>query len=92
MRTRPLPQRKTLGTGYNLRPDTQRVPASALRVGDVVLESADHPAVIVSIHTHQRIYLRVHARYIWSPPYEPSWVLGDFHPIHMFDRALPGEY
>ena len=43
---RPLPQRKTLGTAYNLRPDTERVPARALREGDVVLEGPDHPAVV----------------------------------------------
>ncbi len=91
MRTRPLPQRKTLGTEWNLRPDTERVRAGALRVGDVVMESFDHPAVVDRIG-HPGGQIAVHCKYIWSEPWEPTWLLGTFNPIHLFDRALPGEY
>jgi hypothetical protein len=52
MRWRLLPERKSLGTGLNLRPDTERVTAQALRVGDVVMESFDHPVLI----TRQSLY------------------------------------
>lgn len=90
MRTRPLPLRKSHGTAYNLHPDTERVTAEALRVGDVVLEDIGHPAVITHIRGVRRLELR--ARYIWQQPHEPSWTLGGFNAVHMFDRALPGEY
>lgn len=90
MRTRPLPPRKSLGTDYNLRPDTERVQARSLRAGDVVMEDFDHPVLVTRISYPGRIAL--HCKYIWQKPHEPSWLLGTFHPIHMFDRALPGEY
>lgn len=91
MRTRPLPRRKTLGTGWNIRPDTERVSAQALRVGDVVLESPDHPATVTRL-SYPRHHVTVQARYIWQSPDEPSWTLGTFSNNHPFDRALPGEY
>lgn len=92
MRTRPLPQRKSLGSGYNLRPDTERVQAQALRVGDVVMEDFEHPAIITKLTYPRKTQICIHANYIWQAAYEPSWVLGTFNVIHMFDRALPGEY
>ena len=87
---RSLPQRKTLGTAYNLRPDTESVPARALREGDVVLEGPDHPAVVVRISRSRPV--RVHVRYVWQPPYEVPWLMGTYHPDHRIDRAIPGEY
>lgn len=88
---RPLPRRKTLGTAYNLRPDTERVPARALREGDVVLEGPDHPAIVIRpIRTTNPV--RVWVRYIWQPPYEASWLMGSYHPDHRIDRVKPGEY
>lgn len=90
MRTRPLPLRKSHGTGYNLHPDTERVPAYALREGDVVLESYGHPAVITHIRGVHRLELR--ARYIWQQPHETPWTLGRYNAVRMFDRALPDEY
>lgn len=89
---RPLPQRKTLGTAYNLRPDTERVPARALREGDVVLEGPDHPAVVTRTTSPRRNPVLVYVRYVWQPPYEPPWLMGEYHPDHHIDRALPGEY
>lgn len=88
---RSLPQRKTLGTAYNLCPDTERVPARALREGDVVLEGPEHPAVIARIGSAPNP-VRIWVRYIWQPPYEPSWLMGEYRPDHSIDRALPGEY
>lgn len=91
-RTRPLPTRKTLGTGVNVRPDTVRVRADALLVGQIILEAADHPAVITRIDTNRYGRVRIRARYIWSAHTERDWELGTFHPAALIDRAIRGEY
>ncbi|MDL5351592.1 hypothetical protein [Microbacterium sp. zg-YB36] len=91
MRTRPLPLRKSLGTEFNLRPDTERVRAGALRVGDVVMEDFDHPVIIMQLNS-ARGSVTIHGNYVWERATGKSWFLGKFNPIHMFDRALPGEY
>ncbi|WP_104195227.1 hypothetical protein [Cryobacterium sp. M25] len=83
--------RQTLGTAYNLRPATVSVRAGDLQPGQVVMESDDHPAVIVSI---TRLYtgIRIHARYIWSGATERDWELGFFHPDTRISPAEDGEY
>lgn len=63
-RTCPLPARKSLGTAWNLRPDTERVPAAALRVGDVVVESPESPASIVRL-SYPMYQVAIYARYGW---------------------------
>lgn len=90
MRTRPLPERKTLGTGWNLRPDTERVKARALRVGDVVMESHDHPFLITRVNVQPSVV--VYGRYVWQGEHEKVWLLGTFRNTHKFDRAVRGEY
>lgn len=90
-RTRPLPDRKTDGTGFNLRPTTERVRADSLRPGNVVIESAEHPAVITKT-SHSSRSVTLFARYIWSATTEPDWPLGNFPAATLFDRALKGEY
>lgn len=89
MRTRPLPIRKSLGTDYNLRPDTEPVEARSLRVGDVVMESRDHPVRISQIGGLSRVWL--HGNYIWESD-ERTWPLGNFNMAHLFERAVQGEY
>jgi hypothetical protein len=91
VRTRPLPERKTLGTGWNIRPDTERVPVTTLREGDVVLEQFEHPVLIIRL-TYPANRVAVYGRYIWQRASEPSWILGNFHKTRKLDRALPGEY
>lgn len=90
IRTRSLPDRKTLGTAYNLRPRTERVRASSLRPGDVVMESSDTPMRIARA-VHTRLWTRLYARYVWQADREPTWLVGTFHPNHPFDRAVKGE-
>lgn len=85
------PARKTLGTAYNLRPSTEVVPASVLRVGDVVLESDEHPARITNARRRCG-ELHFLARYIWQADTERAWLMGIFRPDHPFDRAKRGEY
>lgn len=91
MRARTLPDRKTSGSGYNLHPSTERVPASALRPGHVVLEAADYPAVVTRAHRSGGQVV-VYARYVWQAAHEPSWLMGRYAATHPFDRARPGEY
>jgi hypothetical protein len=90
MRSSPLPERKSLGTGWNLRPDTERVAAQSLRVGDVVMESFDHPVLITRMSVYPVVIL--HGRYIWQAEDEMTWMLDCPSSIHRFDRAIPGEY
>lgn len=92
MRTRPLPIRKSLGTDYNLRPDTERVQARVLRVGDVVMEDFDHPVIIVKLTSAANGTVTIHGNYVWERATDKSWFMGKFNAVHMFDRALPGEY
>lgn len=89
---RPLPLRKTHGTAYNLDPDTERVPVSAVQVGDVVIEGPGHPARIEGISQLSHVRYRLWARYIWQPADDVTWPLGEYSPMHLLDRALPGEY
>jgi len=89
---RPLPLRKTHGTAYNLNPDTKRVPATAVRVGDVVMEGPGHPARIERVTHITRTRHRVWVKYIWQPAWEVAWPLGEYDAAHPLDRALPGEY
>lgn len=86
-----LPDSKTLGTPYNLRPDTEPVPASAVQPGDVVMEGPDHPAVVADSHMSSRGWL-IRARYIWQEQHEAPWVMGRYEKDHIIRRALRGEY
>jgi hypothetical protein len=85
--------RQTLGTAYNLRPSTVGVRARNLLPGHVVMESADHPAVVVRVARLYRGHaIRVYARYIWSATTEPAWELGLFHPDTRIPTAMKGQY
>lgn len=78
-------------SAYNLRPETDRVRAIDLRAGDVVVETADHPARITRLkYTTSRV--SVYARYIWSATTEPDWPLGIYQYAAKLDRAKKGEY
>ncbi|SDK71942.1 hypothetical protein SAMN05216282_11156 [Cryobacterium psychrotolerans] len=88
----PHTARQTLGTAYNLRPSTVGVRAGDLRPGHVVVESDDHPAVIVRITLLRSGCVRIYARYIWSAATEPDWELGYFHPDTRIPTAEDGEY
>lgn len=95
MSTRPPTHsaRRTLGTAYNLRPSTIGMRAGELLPGHVVMESDDHPAVVVRI---VRLYnghaVRIYARYIWSATTEPVWELGTFQPDTHIPTAKRGQY
>ncbi|MFJ4224238.1 hypothetical protein [Microbacterium sp. NPDC089695] len=88
---RPFPTRKTLGTRYNLKPDTRPVEAQRLQPGDVVVLEPECPTVVTRmLRAHGGVH--VWGRYIWEPPHAPHWPLGDFGAQERVARALPGEY
>lgn len=88
---RPLPRHKTLGTPYNLRPETDVVPVRSVRAGDVVLEGPDHPARVIDSHMSSFGWL-IRARYIWQADHEPPWLMGRYDKNHLIERARKGEY
>ncbi len=88
---RPFPDRKTLGTRYNLKPDTQPVEARRLQPGDIVVLEPECPIVVTRMRREDG-GVRVWGRYIWEPPHAPHWPLGDFGAMEPVARALPGEY
>lgn len=89
---RSFPNRKTLGTRYNLKPDTQPVEARRLQSGDIVVLEPDCPTVITKMHRWHGGTIRVWGRYIWQADFDPHWQLGDFGESERVARALPGEY
>jgi len=60
-------------------PRTIAVPAARLRVGDIVVESADHHAEVTRISISSK-GVTVDARYVWTPQTDPAWRLGVFAP------------
>jgi hypothetical protein len=71
----------------DFNPPTRPVPAATLRVGHVVMESHEHPAVITKVgNSRGRISIR--ARYIWSAHTEPDWPLGSFRPTQLLPKAI----
>ncbi|WP_146215856.1 hypothetical protein [Cryobacterium arcticum] len=69
------------------------MPASELRPGHVVMESDDHPAVVVRIvQLYGGHAVRIYARYIWSATTEPDWELGTFRPDSRIPTAKKGQY
>lgn len=57
----------------------------------MVLEGPEHAAVVVRLSRTPNP-VRVYVRYVWQPPYEVEWLMGEYRPDHHIDRALPGEY
>jgi hypothetical protein len=55
---------------------TRSTPAYLLRVGSLILESPDHPAVVTRVFGVKRI--KVWCRYVWQRESEPHWELGTF--------------
>lgn len=73
--------------GLNLRPKTRPTLAAKLRVGQVLLESEEHPVKIVSVG-YQTSLVVIHCRYIWQSKAEPTWILGKFHPTALLEKAV----
>jgi hypothetical protein len=70
----------------NYNPKTRSVAVSSLKVGDVVMESDEHPATITHIYArHGRVQIR--ARYIWQDEREPDWVLASLYPYNKIKKA-----
>ena len=88
---RPLPHRNTLGTRYNLHPDTQPIEAQRLQPGDIVVLEVGCPIIITRMRReHGNIHLW--GRYVWQATFDPHWPVGTFPYAQRIARALPGEY
>lgn len=74
----------------NYAPKTTSKQAADLKVGELVLESWQHPARIVRLqYGSGRVH--IHCRYIWQASREPWWKLGDYHPADRLEIAKKGE-
>jgi hypothetical protein len=74
-------------TEYNLTPKTRRTLAERIRVGDVVMESYEHPAVVTRVLLSAgRVHIR--ARYVWKDNTELDWKLGAFRPGSPVHKAV----
>ncbi|MBG6238212.1 hypothetical protein IWX78_001167 [Mycetocola sp. CAN_C7] len=73
----------------DFRPKTKGVPARLIRVGQVVMESYEHPCKVVEINDNPvSKYRIISARYVWQRDSEPPWRLGTFHPEALLERAI----
>jgi hypothetical protein len=70
---------------FDFNPKTRSVPASLIRVGQIVLESDEHPVRITRI-SHSKNGLNLWCRYIWQRPNEPEWLLGYFYSETKLER------
>jgi hypothetical protein len=85
---RHFPDRKTLGTRYNLKLDTQPVEARRLQSGDIVVLEPDCPVVVTRMRRADG-GVRVWGRYIWEPPHAPHWPVGDFGSLERVPARSP---
>lgn len=88
---RSFPARKTLGTGFNLRPATLPGEARHLQPGDVVVLEVECPVVLTRVMRH-RGGIRTWGRYIWQADRDQPWPLEPLGSSEHVERALPGEY
>ncbi|PPG07101.1 MULTISPECIES: hypothetical protein [unclassified Rathayibacter] len=73
------------------RPHIRYVAASRLKVGDVIIESRDHPAVVTRIsraNIYRRATRTIFCRYVWQHPTEKERPLGTFAHDHELRRAI----
>lgn len=89
---RAIPDRKTLGTRFNLKPATESVEARCLQPGDVVVLDAESPAVISKVIRLGSVSVKLWLRYIWQADFDPHWPAGTFPAAARIDRARRGEY
>lgn len=89
---RTFPDRKTLGTRFNLKPATESVEARRLKPGDVVVLEAESPAVISKVVRLGTVSVKLWLRYIWQADFDPHWPAGTFPAATRIDRARRGEY
>jgi hypothetical protein len=74
----------------DFNPPTVSVPARDLKVGDVIMESADSPVALTKIKRSVTLSgpVALRGRYIWQHHSELSWSLGSFRSDHEFRRAV----
>lgn len=65
-----------MSTAHNLTPRTRVMRAADVRPGHIVMESHDHPAVVVRV-VRQYAKVRLWCRYVWQATHEVAWPLPD---------------
>jgi len=73
-------------TAYDLHPKTRRVSVTTVKVGDIIMESHEHPARVIRITGKLRLSLW--CRYVWSPPTDHDWLLGSYSLRARIDKAV----
>jgi hypothetical protein len=66
-------------TAHNLTPRTRATRADSVRPGHIVMESQDHPAVVVRVG-RPRGKVRLWCRYVWQAAHESEWPMPDLDP------------
>jgi len=73
-------------TAPKLNPRTQTVRADSVRPGHTVMESHEHPAVVVRVARHSGTgAVTFWCRYVWQASTEPLWPFGPHHPATPID-------
>lgn len=68
-----------------LDPRTRRVRADSVRPGHIVMESDQHPAVVVRVGRRNTGAVWMWCRYVWQASSEPLWPFGPFDPATPVD-------
>lgn len=67
-----------------LNPRTERIRADSVRPGHVLMESDEHPAVVIRANQHHG-EVTFWCRFTWQATHEPAWPHGPFHPAAPID-------
>lgn len=65
---------------HNLSPRTRVVRAADVRPGHIVMESQEHPAVVVRVVPFGRSRVRFWCRCVWQATHEVEWPMPDLDP------------
>lgn len=71
-------------TPPRLNPRTDRMRADSVRPGHVLMESDEHPAVVVRV-AYPSGGVTFWCRFTWQATHEPAWPHGPFHPAAPID-------
>lgn len=64
-----------MSAAHKLTPRTIPLRADSVRPGHIVMESDEHPAVVIRATQHHGV-VTLWCRYIWQATHEPVWPFG----------------
>ncbi|GAA1997301.1 hypothetical protein [Microbacterium pumilum] len=75
-----------MSTAHELTPRTRAVRAADVRPGHIVMESHEHPAVVVRVERpHNGTRIRLYCRFVWQASTEPTWAMPEDHTLRADD-------